>query len=796
MINFALAFPDIYEVGMSHLGLRILYDIINKLPHASAERVFAPWTDIEDYMKKNRVLLSSLETCVPLKDFDVVGFSLQYELSYTTVLNMLHLGGIPIYSGDRINSMHNFPLVIAGGPCTVNPLPMSPFIDVFLIGDGECAVVELIDIVREWKLSGSGRKEFLLKEISNLEGFYVPFVHKSGAKIKRRLVEDLDAAPYPLKPVVPYAPIVHDRINIEVSRGCSMGCRFCQAGMIYRPARERSPESVLRIAEESLNNTGYDEVSLTSLSAGDYTYLKPLVREFNRRFGESKIALSLPSLRVAAVSQEVLGEIRSVRKTGFTIAPEAATERMRDIINKDFSNDDYENALKVLFSEGWLNLKMYFMIGLPLERDEDIEAIGDMAVKAIRIAKQNTKKFVNIGITISPFVPKTHTPFQWCGQISLEEIKRKQNYLREMLRAKKIKYKGHDEGMSFLEAVFARGDERLSALIEEAWRQGCRLDGWSDFFDFRKWLNAMDKIGIDGRLYAERDYGTEEKLPWDIVDTGIKKEFLIREYKRAISGQITQDCRRVCTVCGLKCKEKEKLGIGEIITPIHLFSHSPVHKIKVRVQFSKTGSLRYLSHLETVTAIIRGLRRANIPFDFTKGFHPTPRVSFGPPLSVGVAGEKEYFDMEVFAPFDIEFYLERLRNTLPAGIGISKMTTIPMEEPSLNSFVRRYEYRIRGEFVDSLNIEWADSVIGESLIVMRDGRNVDIKPCVERVSVYPSKHSPVKNINLILRDHDDTKVRIGEIVKAVFGMDTTKLDITRTAIYGTRGADMEWVEPL
>ncbi|MBM4129212.1 MAG: TIGR03960 family B12-binding radical SAM protein, partial [Nitrospira sp.] len=440
-VKVCLAFPDVYEIGMSHLGLKILYKIINELPFASAERVFSPWIDLESEMKVKGILLSSLESNRPLRDFDILGFSLQYELLYTSVLNMLHLGGIPLRAEERINS--SYPIVIAGGPCTVNPAPMSPFIDAFLVGDGEDAIREIVETVYRWKREGDGRRESVLRELAGIEGMHVPSLQRSvfsvqrsdlsnssliahhSLLVKRRVVHPLDEAPYPDKPIIPYTLIVHDRINIEVSRGCSRGCRFCQAGMTYRPVRERSPERVLELAEESLKNTGYDEVSFTSLSAGDYSCLLQAVKEFNRRFSKHRIALSLPSLRVASLHQELLKEIRLVRKTGFTIAPEAGSERLRRVINKDFSEDEYEQSLRALFEEGWHNIKLYFMIGLPTERDDDIEAIPQMLKRALKIAKQHTKRFININVGISSFVPKPHTPFQWHGQSSLDELRRK-----------------------------------------------------------------------------------------------------------------------------------------------------------------------------------------------------------------------------------------------------------------------------------------------------------------------------------------------------------------------------------
>ncbi|HXX81352.1 MAG TPA: TIGR03960 family B12-binding radical SAM protein, partial [Thermodesulfovibrionales bacterium] len=700
-VKVVLAFPDIYDVGMSHLGLKILYQVINNIPYASAERVFSPWLDMEAEMKTRGIPLTSLETRRQLRDFDIVGMSLQYELSYTTVLNMLSLAHIPLRAEARDN---RDPLIIAGGPCMINPMPMSPFIDAFLIGDGEDAVKEIVDTYYLWKREGDGRKESLLLGLSRIPGVYVPSVHgtKGGVRITRQYRASLDDAPYPVSPVVPYAPIVHDRITIEVSRGCTMGCRFCQAGMIYRPLRERSPETVLRIAEDSLKNTGYEEISLTSLSAGDYSALLPLVRQMNRKFSQKVVSLSLPSLRVAAVNQEVLREIKMVRKTGFTIAPEAATERLRSVINKDFGEEDYERALHALFAEGWENLKLYFMIGLPTERDEDIEAIPEMALKAIRIAKKYSRRYVNLNVGISPFVPKPHTPMQWEGQEAIEKVKAKMSYLRQRLRKKGMNMKGHNPDMSLIEALFSRGDDRLSDLIERAWSLGCRLDAWTEAFDLKKWLDAAEYTGVNIHAHAEGSYGENDVLPWDGIESGVRKEFLWKEFQKALSCEMTADCRKMCHACGLKCTDVYKTPSPEAgcqgrtleilperrqQVPPAMRNHSLVPgKIRVRVLFSKTGDLRYLSHRELMTAIIRAMRRADIPVAYSQGFHPSPRVSFGPPLSVGMGGKREYFDMELRPGLRINGMRETLNGLLPEGLSVHDMRLIPEEEPSLQSF--------------------------------------------------------------------------------------------------------------
>lgn len=790
-VKVALAFPDIYDVGMSHLGLKILYQIINTLPYASAERVFSPWTDLEDLMKREGRPLSSLESGRPLKDFDVVGFSLQYELSYTTMLNMLRLGGIPLRSDER-NVRKGFPLVIAGGPCTLNPFPVAPFVDAFLIGDGEDAVGEILEAVYRWKQGGDRDKTRLLETLAAIDGIFVPSLGKDG-QVLRRTIASLEDAPYPVAPVLPYTSIIHDRVNIEIARGCSMGCRFCQAGMAYRPVRERSPRRILELAEESLRNTGYEEISFTSLSAGDYSCLPELLRVFNRRFRDSRIAVSLPSLRVATVNSEVLREIRSVRKTGFTIAPEAGTDRLRAVINKDFTEEMYLQALETLFAEGWLNLKMYFMTGLPTETSEDIEAIPRMVQQAARISKKLTGRHVNISVGVSSFIPKPHTPFQWFGQEDIASLKEKNGFLRKSLLRRGIKYKGHNEDMSLLEAAFARGDEGLAPLLERALDLGCRLDAWTEVFDFGKWVQAMDQTGINATDFARRTFDVGGPLPWDSIGTGVTKAYLQKEYAAAMGAHHTVDCRRSCHACGLSCapadEKRDKAEAPESEIPATVTQRlsgrgTVADTMRARLQYTKTGAARFLSHLELTAAILRGLRRAGFPLKYSSGFHPTPRVSFGPALRVGVAGLREYMDMELISPFDLGMGLRDLNSSLPEELRATALAPLYGKDKSLNSFITRYVYEIRN--ADSATVgRFRDA---ESVLISKDERAVNVKEMVEEVISISED-----TFSIVVCDLGENKVRLDEVLPAVFGRPLNELEIIRTGLFGW---DSGWVEPL
>ena len=568
--RYCFGFPDVYEVGMSHVGSRILYDIINKRPDTLCERVFMPWVDMADLMRERNIPLFSLETRHPVRDFDILGITLQYEMSYTNILEILDLSGIPLHSEDRTWAD---PIVIAGGPCAFNPEPLYHFIDAFSIGDGEVSTLETIEVVERCKRAGMSREECLY-ELSQLRGVYVPSLyeasyHEDGTlaafrpiregvpeRVQKNMVADLDAAEYPENVIVPYMEIVHDRINIEVLRGCTRGCRFCQAGMIYRPVRERSMERILDLAQKLVDNTGYEEITLSSLSTGDYSCLPQLAHEMMERFEKQRVSLSLPSLRLDSELKATLEETQRVRKTSLTYAMEAGTQRLRDVINKGITEEDLMSSVADAFAGGWSGIKLYFMFGLPTETQEDLDGISALAQKVVQqyfaTPKEQRARGLRVHCSASCFVPKPFTPFQWEPQDTLEQFKEKQDYLCHIMRIKGVEYNWHTPQVSFLEAVFARGDRRMADVLETAWRNGCRFDGWSDHFLFDTWMNAFETCGVDPAFYANRRREKGELFPWAFIDAGVTEEFLWREHELAMQAKVTPDCRRGCHGCGLK----------------------------------------------------------------------------------------------------------------------------------------------------------------------------------------------------------------------------------------------------
>ena len=567
-VRFAFCFPDTYEIGMSHLGLKILYHILNSRPEIWCERVFAPWFDMKELMRENDIPLYALESLSPVSEFDIIGFTLQYELCYTNILYMLESAGIPLLARDR-HSLKN--LVVAGGPCVCNPEPVSDFIDLFMLGDGEDLILEVCDLYREHKKRGSTKEAFLM-EAARLEGVYVPSFydvayHEDGtlksfcpnrpgvpANVRKRVVPDFDATAYPDRFVVPYIETVHDRAVLEVLRGCIRGCRFCQAGFIYRPYREKSVETLCRQAKALCSSTGYDELSLCSLSTSDHTQIEQLLSSLTEWSDQEKISLSLPSLRVDNFSREVLDKISGIRKSGLTFAPEAGTQRLRDVINKNVTAQELENTCRIAFEGGYTGIKLYFMIGLPTETDEDIEGIVHTAQSVVdlfyRMENRPRGRGVTVTASVATFVPKPHTPFQWEAQDSLETVIRKHRVLCSVPHSKKITLNYHASNTSILEGAFARGDRRLGAVLLAAYRQGSIFDSWSEGFDFEKWQRAFAQCGLDMAFYQGRRRPYDELLPWAHIDYGVSQAFLMRESRKAYAGRPTRNCRQACAGCG------------------------------------------------------------------------------------------------------------------------------------------------------------------------------------------------------------------------------------------------------
>lgn len=565
-IRLAFCFPDTYEIGMSNLGMSVLYHTMNSLDYVWCERVFAPWGDMFEEMKKAGLPLYALESGDSVGEFDAVAFSIGYEMAYTTVLDMLDMSGIPLRSADRPDLL---PLVFAGGTACVNPEPMAPFMDLFVIGEGEEMNNELLELLHKAKLEGWSKHAFLTKA-AQIGGVYVPSLYdveykadgtlasvtaKDGApeKVTKRIVEDFDAAPFPTNPIVPSTEVVHDRVNLELFRGCVRGCRFCQAGHVYRPIRAKKPETLIRQGIETLKNTGHEDVTLLSLSTSDYRPLPELCDGLLDYCEGRSIGLSLPSLRADNFSMEIMERLQKVRKSGLTFAVEGGSQRLRDAINKNVTEEDLLNTCRIAFEGGWNSVKLYYMLGLPTETDEDIVGIAEMANQVLHCWRQyakNKNRGVKITISTSCFIPKPHSPFQWEAQISMEEYLRRVNLLRSSIVARNVTYNWHDAETSLIEAALSRADRRVADVIEEVWRSGGRLDAWTDYFSFERWMKAFGKCGVDPAFYANRELSTDELLPWDVIDVGVRKAHLLRERQRCYESTLSPDCRKQCSACG------------------------------------------------------------------------------------------------------------------------------------------------------------------------------------------------------------------------------------------------------
>lgn len=794
-LRFALAFPDTYEVGMSHLGLQILYAILNALPEVACERCYAPWPDMERELRRRRLPLASLESQSPLASFDIVGFSLQYELSFTNVLMMLELGGIPLHREER-GEAH--PLIIAGGPSAFNPAPMSRFIDAFVIGEGEEAVTEISASVLALRGRGAKRRE-QLEALAGIRGVYVPEIHTGSERIAKRIITDLDAWRIPLCPIVPLMKTIHDRITLEIARGCTRGCRFCQAGMVWRPVRERRPAVIEEMAEAMLRATGHDEISLLSLSSGDYTLIEPLLKALMDRYYTRRVALALPSLRVETLTPKLIEAIRRVRKTSFTLAPEAGTDRLRNVINKDNTEEELLATTAQVFAAGWKSVKLYFMLGLPGEREEDLEGIADLAHKTLLTARNRGQ----VTVSLSTFVPKPHTPFQWQRQIGIAETDTRQEFFRRRLKNRSISLKWHDPGMGLLEGLLSRGDEKTGTLIETAFRLGCRFDGWSDRFRFDLWEEAMRRTGIDPTSYL-RERPFTEVFPWERIESGVNREFLLAEAIRAEKGEPTPDCRSGecgnCGVCDLRTVHTVTVAadasVGLLISQYADSQDEAGPEKTLRIRFTKLGPSRFLSHLELSSALSRAANIAGLTFIYSKGYHPHPKISFAGATSVGMESRGELVDIRIQDPHEaLHLLTARINAALPMGMTIAAMVELPPRAFSLAELVVGFCYDLilpddsDDEPLDRFEAKIRAFLDVESFHVTRetDGKPVmkDIRPFVTGLALDRTG----RRVLLAARFGPAGTVRPTEVLTGIMGLSPEALLRMRIVKTGTQIAD-------
>lgn len=704
--SIALAFPDLYDLGMSHAGLKILYHVINAVPDLAAERVFAPDDDFAEALTRDGTPLFSLETKTPLAQFDVLGFTIPYELSYTNILWMLGLSGIPLRAVDRGDLT---PFVIAGGAGVYNPEPIADFFDFFFMGDGERGAVEIMRAVAETK--GEPRSE-RLKKFAKIPGVYVPslFSPEYGPdgriekiaplvagydKVTRVFLPTLSESPHPFDTPAPFGKPIHDRLNVEIDRGCTQGCRFCQAGTTYRPARERTPDEVVKIMDTALEQTGYDEASLTSLSAGDYSRIEHLLTRLMDRYEDSRVSLSLPSLRSSTVTDGMITQIGRVGKSGFTITAEAGSQRLRDVLNKKVAEEDILRVATRLLEGGWQSLKLYFMIGLPTETGEDVEGIFTLSERLANLSV-GRKTFRNINVSVSNFVPKPHTAFQWQGQETTEGLQAKKDRLFAMIKKnRRLTLKWHNPRMSHMEAAFSRGDRRLGAVVEAAYRMGQRMDAWTERFKFDVWTKAFAECGLDSRHYANKTFGLDDILPWDHIDTGLSKRYFRKEWENALKGVVTGDCKTdKCLACGIDPKTCFAPYDAEY-KPAEKQPAVQAQGVGVyRLYFHKTGLCRFLSHLELRSALIRAIRQAGVAVKYSEGYTPHPKITFGPALKLGVESMEEIIDVHLCGTVNTAELLRRLNLALPEGISFSSAELVAPGVKGLSTLIAGFEYDV------------------------------------------------------------------------------------------------------
>ncbi len=800
-LRFAIAFPEVYEIAMSSQAIGILYHLLNRMDEVWAERVFAPWHDMDELLRRHEIPLHSLESFTPLSEFDVIGFTLQYELTYTNILTMLDLARIPLWSKDRAEGD---PLILAGGPCSCNPEPVADFIDAFYIGDAEQGIEEVCRTIIQAKQEGCSRKEKLLR-LSRLRGVYVPSLYEaaydeagefSGLQtriddvppvIKTQILPELRNEYYPEKPLVPLIEVAHNRLAVEVMRGCTEGCRFCNAGMIYRPTRERSDGEIVDYTLKAMANTGYEELSFLSLSISDYSALNELMRKERIALEGKQVNISFPSMRLDSFSEEIAEFARNVRKSGFTFAPEAGSDRLRRVINKNISDEDLLKAVTIALENGWKLLKFYFMIGLPTETMEDVSAIADLIEKVVEISRPYGR--VGFNVSVSPHSPKSHTPFQWERQDTKEEFLQKIGLLKKRLyRFRQVKFSWRDPEISEVECILGRGDRRLNRVIFNAWQNGARFDGWDESFKYEIWRKAFTVNNLQMDFYT-REIPSELPLPWEHIDKGVTRHFLERERKNAYEEVTIIDCKDgTCFGCGIQRKNGFR-EFAECYTNLDLHqindgkgqSKTPeksrdvpntevrkesIKKKVFRLRFSKEGYARYLGHLDVMRAFDRACRQAGVPVLYSEGYNPRPKMSFGQPLALGYSSEAEFADFEIDSRYKGHLMAD-LNPRLPEGLQVREVRELIQKNDSLSSSISGAEYEIalHGRQLDQQDVENylnRDEILVERRVKGRQ-KQINIRPFIE------SMQRTNGSLRIRTRYRDGRTGRIDEILESMLG---------------------------